>query len=533
MPLISNFTLSHTSLAASIVAVATVFSPVLAPIARADEFVSQANQLYADIKPNLRSDLVLLPTLAKLAPAPASVNTLEKSWLLLSGMTGFDEAAAWAAAPSQQAAIQALLRITQATDYRDGYAFGQPYGADNVPVDLVRARLYTELGDPPTLSAAQIMYLPALNSLGILVNVEISRLLGEGKSTEAASLAVAWMHFARQMMDRQFYVEAVWGQKAFIAGCERLRDVVYIDFNADKKLPVEWLLDNVKRFEDPRGLIGMDRIKFPQADYLGAKQLIARCFPPRGKANPDIFASSMASLGSADQPLRLFSEASRWRNAAAQHRDEIDTSRELDQAFGDFRARWALSPFDPRMLQPTLLSQLDRNGYSLITSTLPPMEQLIRDRQVVRTEISGTMQSLATVAYFDDVRAWPPTVSSVRPKYIKEIQADPFAAPNPRSGLFPFFEYFVPVRDTKDRFGPRETPRPHVANIITTGARPNFSAPIGQDQFVLYSLGSDNAKQWADRVQNTSQLVEGADYLIWPPSLSLYRKHLIDEGKLE
>jgi hypothetical protein len=55
-----------------------------------------------------------------------------------------------------------------------------------------------------------------------------------------------------------------------------------------------------------------------------------------------------------------------------------------------------------------------------------------------------------------------------------------------------------------------------------------FLAKIPRETPILYSVGSDNTRQQARRVQNTTQLVQGADYLIWPPVISLNRQYLRD-----
>src|SRR5262245_29199055 len=53
-----------------------------APAARADDFVTKTNQLYADIAPANRSDVVLLPVLAKMDPPPKSASSIQQSGLL-------------------------------------------------------------------------------------------------------------------------------------------------------------------------------------------------------------------------------------------------------------------------------------------------------------------------------------------------------------------------------------------------------------------------------------------------------------------
>ena len=59
-------------------------------------------------------------------------------------------------------------------------AFGQLYGVEGVDIEMIAAGLYTDLGDPPTLAGARIGYMPMLDRLAILVNVEATRLAAEG-----------------------------------------------------------------------------------------------------------------------------------------------------------------------------------------------------------------------------------------------------------------------------------------------------------------------------------------------------------------
>jgi hypothetical protein len=55
-----------------------------------------------------------------------------------------------------------------------------------------------------------------------------------------------------------------------------------------------------------------------------------------------------------------------------------------------------------------------------------------------------------------------------------------------------------------------------------------FSLTFKNESMVIYSVGSDNANNVVANVQNTPVVVRGADYMVWPPVLSLYRQHLTD-----
>jgi hypothetical protein len=112
---------------------------------------------------------------------------------------------------------------------------------------------------------------------------------------------------------------------------------------------------------------------------------------------------------------------------------------------------------------------------------------------------------------------------------VTQLDADPFN-PNRARGALPPFEFFVPIRDQS--FGPREEPKPHSVSIFMPD-KANFDLKFGQDQFLVYSVGSDGAKNFATKVDNTTAKSPGADYLVWPPIKSLYRQHLIDKGQFK
>jgi hypothetical protein len=496
----------------------------------ADDYVSKANAFYADIKPNLRSDLILLPAVAKLQPIPTALRGVVTPELMFAGGQGWSDAVAWATGASQQEALKALQSVTRKSDPREPIAFGLPYGTDGVPIELIRANAFVELGDPPTLAAAQLQYLPMLDTLAALVNIEATRLASEGKVEEATALLVDWVVFGRQMADRQLFKEAKWGFDQMNIGLERIRDVVYTDFRDKKSLSPEALKQLLTRLDDVRGVLTIDRIKFPRADGLASEQVVSRVFVPRKGPDERVFGTTLASIGAAGRPLRLFAEAARWQAAANGHKDQIDTSAMLDRVFGDFASRWRVDFFDRRQLQPYEFGKMSTSDFAVIAATLPDMSPLIELRQRLRVEAVGTRLSLAILGSTYVRKEFPPTVASVRPSWQVELEKDPFNIDS-ATGKNPM-QYFVPIRDTKARFGAKEEPRPHVINVVAGSGR-NFAIPIGEDQFIIYSLGSDTRKDWAERVQNTVKKVEGADYLIWPPVISLERQNLRQTGEIK
>jgi hypothetical protein len=518
-------------------AAALMHGPLSSP-ARADDFVNRVNSKYADIAPDKRSDVVLLPLLAKLDPPPKAVATIQQAGLLPTGKQGWTEAVAWATGANQKAVIDALATVTKLEDdwqhsnARKPYAFGQPYGAEGVSPDLIRLKMYTELGDPPMLAAAQHLYMPALDRLVCLVNVEATRLAADGKPSDAIDRLIDLIYFAREMCDRQFFVEASWGLLNIARAEERVRDIAYTDLRSDKPaIDKERIHDQLKRLaEDNTAYLDLDRMAFPQGNRVATEQVVARVYIEKNGINEQTFATTMSRLGSTEHPLRLFSEAARWRTVAADQAVWFDARDRTKGVFDDWTMLWGTDWFDRRMKNPTAFSRLDKQKFAAIDASTPDMFELLQLRQVARVEGVGTRLSLALVGVVMTNKVLPPVCQAVRPLWMKVMEADPYNIER-ANGAQPPLEYFVPIRD--QRRTERQQREPHTMEVFTPNGEDNFTVKLFDDVFVLYSWGSDNHRDFAKRVQNTWKTVQGADFLIWPPYLSLYRQHLLDRGDIK
>jgi hypothetical protein len=87
------------------------------------------------------------------------------------------------------------------------------------------------------------------------------------------------------------------------------------------------------------------------------------------------------------------------------------------------------------------------------------------------------------------------------------------------------------MRDTPK--AEREEAKPFEMSVIPFEGGAAIGVRLTDDVFVLYSLGSDANDDFARRIQNGTVGVRGADYLLFPPVLSLYRQNLIDRGDLK
>lgn len=502
------------------------------PTLLGDDFVDRANALYANIPSAKRSDLVLLPLLARMDRAPAGggeqLELLSAAQILTirPGMAAWANHEGWINAPAQRAALDGLRQVARSAE---GMVFAQPYGTQGVAVDLIRAGTYIDLGDPPTLAAADNGTLRKIEDLGLLAYLESARLAGEGKSFEAIELVLDWLSFARQYANRELSSEAREGFSQMVVAISTIRDIAYEDFRSgERKLTSANLLTILDRIRPEKLLI--ERIGFPDVDLIAAEQLVSQVFDSSGQPVAE-FSTRMATMASREYPLRLFAEAAAWDMIAENHKDLLDTKTAVSRSAGDWSSRWALDPFDDRMKEPFHYDRVRQDpSLRVVTVALQDTGALFGLRRIFHTEAVGTRTSLGVLAYYYDFRNFPPLLASVRPRYLPEIEPDPFN-PDRAFGRKPPMSYFVPHGPGYRTLGPRETPEPHVMNIVTP--LHNFRARVDRDEFVIYSTGSDGASGWVERVENTFVYAPNADYLIWPPQISLLRRHLVQIGALK
>lgn len=487
---------------------------------RADD-IADANKKYTGIRPALRSDVVLLPLLAKMDAVPKSVNSLQAAMLLPAGGPGWDEASAWAKAAPQQATLAGLRTATSVQDWRNSYAFGVPYGTNDAEPAMIKAKLYAELGDPPLLAAAKLLYMPALDNLAILVNVEATRLVADKKGKDAAELMIRWVYFARSMCDRVLSKEVRWGFLQTAAGLERVRDVLYTDLKNKPTVTPEDLIVMIKELDDAdaqKGYMDFDRIEFPQGDRFAARQLAGSVYDDAGAINDRVYGPTMSRMSASDRPLRLFGDAGRWAGGSVGQSKKAEVVAKIDGIFGNWTQLWKLSPFDRLLGNPMEYSKLERGKYAVIEATVADLSDLFDLRQVARTELAGTRNSMAVLGVFIERGSWPAGLSGVAPRFLSVSDADPFN-PDRANGKKPPMEYAVP--------GERGTAAVYEMKVVPAlGA--NFDVRLQSDTFLLYSVGGNAKKDTGKQMQNTAAKADLADYLIWPPRVSLTRQSLPD-----
>lgn len=489
--------------------------------------VTRANAGYASVPESRRSDLILLPAIAAMDEAPVGADDRLSAMLIDPSSSLWPDFEAWAMAPAQRAALEALRQVTATKDPRRAMSFAQPYGA-GVGREMIQSRLYTALGDPPLLAGAQFHYLDGIEQLDRLVHIEATRLGASGDTAGSIDLLVRSVYLGRQLVDRAFAAEVIVGFEMMISSLERIRDVAYVDFQDQRTLGASEIEKTIAALDGAsNAYLNSGRIPFPTGNKLAAQQLWELLYEPRGSVRVN-FATTMARLRTADRPLRLFAEASRFESSGDAQADWFQTRDMIDTVFDSWSARWTLNPFDRQLSLPYAYDDLNKREYQVIAASTTDLSVLYGLRRVFETEVVGTRAAFALLGYYYSLREFPPAISAVRPRWLSDIEADPFN-PTRAAGRLPAMEFFVPLRDSYVA-SERDVRQPHRMNVYSPGGE-NFSIMLRDDQFVLYSVGRDGMKNLAEDVSIDPDAVTG-DYLIWPPMYSLYRTHLRETNRL-
>jgi hypothetical protein len=495
--------------------------------AGADEFLDKANAPYVNVAEAQRSDVILLPLLAALEAPPAAYKTQADAAMFASDGPGWAEASEWTQKPAQKALLEQLPKLTSETNRAKAFAFAQPYGVAGVSTELIAKEMYTELGEPPLLSAARHLYMPSFERAGILVHVEASRLNSTGNANGAVTLLTDWLFICRQMADRQMYREKRWAMDSMKLALQRISDVVHADLRSSKRsMEYGKIKGMVNRLRDERGFLALDRIRLPEGEFFAKDQLVKSVMNASGAPDSASFGPTLARSSASERPLRLFSASAFWDNVRPIHGNLRETRDLLRAVQGDWTRRWDV-PFTDRILVGATDYRrrvATTSKFAALQSGLSDIESLFPLRQELRSELAGARMALGAYGFFLQNRSMPGKLSAMRPAFIEGIDRDPF------SGRRGDVEFFVPMRDTpKDAEG---NPKPHEIDIFPEAPMARFRVRLGEDVFVIYSVGPDDDRGNALYATQMMQGVPG-DYLLFPPVIALKRQRLLETGQLK
>ncbi len=513
--------------------IAAAAGSLLAPLARADEFTDRVNKLVSDpdhpISDKVRTDVVLLPLLAAMDKPPAVLRSQDRAALLGSEGPGWTECAEWAQKPAQKAIIEALDKVTKEEDRLKAFAFAQPYGVDSkdVDVNLIAKGMYTDLGEPPLVGAARHLYMPAMENAGILAHVEASRLTAAGDASGAMKVMVDWLFVCRQMADRPMILEKKWAMESMLVALERVRDIVYQDLIAEKHTTDPTSLRKVNdRLKERKGFLQLDKIRLPEGDFIGREQLVRKIMGPNNEPSEATFAPMMARASATQRPLKIFSAAAYWETARAGHAGERETLKMLKGIHDDWARRWELPVFDKYVATATDYRKFVQTTtkFAALNEVFNDMDILLALRQQLRVELGGTRMCIGPYAYMLRQKHMPTNLAATRPEFIDAVDKDPYSA----KGFD--LQFFVPMRDTKkDNLG---QPKPYSISLYPAAPNPEFKRDLNDTVYVIYSVGPDGASDMASLATQTRTGVKG-DYLLFPPTMSLFRQRFVEKGELK
>ncbi len=165
--------------------------------------------------------------------------------------------------------------------------------------------------------------------------------------------------------------------------------------------------------------------------------------------------------------------------------------------------------------------------------SVPDMRPMFTDAmQIAKVEIGGTRTCLALAAQWINTGNMPTNIALIRPRWVDKLDTDFFDASRLR-GNQPRFYFTIPMTDRRG-LRPGETPKPMDMEILVPDS-PNVSVPAARRSVRCCTRSGPIRRPGVvgRRVQNTAQKVENADYLIWPPVISLYRQNLVELGDLK
>ncbi len=486
-----------------------------------DQYLDAINKRVREVADDLRSDKILLPVFAKMQPPPADVLAplvAGPAWELIDPSSPrWAAAKAWVEAAPQQDALKALAAATDKA--KPGLAFAIRYGAADSR-DAVMLGMHVELGEDATISAAQELYVPRAEWMQMLANIEATRLQADAKPAEAMAVMVNLMYFGRQLCDRELAAEMRLGYGLVASSLERIRDIAFMDCNGPRKLTADDIKGVIERVQENKGL-WLARLRFPEGDRIGIEQLISRAYGTTELADPHRVGPMMAKIAAKDHPLMIFNEAARWSAVATGLSTRTAASKTLSEVYADWMSRWSVDYFNPQMKQIFAFERLPK-GSSPIVGLLGDLKDIYDRRQVLWVESVGTRAALGMLGYFYSNKAFARMVTSASPLWL-EKEGDPYNPEGRNRGGIQTLQYFRPGVDTNGQT--------HDMTVVP-GTGENFLAPLKDDVWVLYSVGSDQQANFAKIVQNTAQRVTNADYIIWPPMASLIRKNLKDTNRL-
>lgn len=473
-----------------LLAVAAVCSPrpAMAEDQAVRELLRTLNALpMVDISERSRSYEMLFDALLDLTEPPTPVG----SWFNLNtihpGMRNWDEVRNWAEANAHMA--EAILN----TEKERTIEIGLPYGRDNVKDAYRRAGLYADIGSDGSLHTIRFPYLTGFDRIAAYATAEIYGRMEDGQIEEALDLSVATFFVLRQLCNREFHDEKMYGIVLLTHMLENMRDMFYLyrdEISAEqfRRLAVT---------EIPFLRVDRSRLLMPEGDRTVAESILHQVFDNRGIADRYEFPRMFAALQARTEPLTRFGAYRRWQLIAEVH-DSLESSLErLQLVYDDWWRRWRVQEYDPILAVTTEFSRLNPIRHAAVVHTIRDIQHLFDARRELMLAANGTAVAAGVCSYYRTHGAFPADQRRLYAAHVrKSSDIDPY------DQRFDHLLYlFVNSR--------REIDTPYGRIWVDPG--------IG----IIYSRGQNHAD---DRARFHTNDGSQGDIVIWPPTKALMRE---------
>lgn len=315
---------------------------------------------------------------------------------LTPGSERYTDILSWAGEPSQQAAVEILLKkASGGIDVTDRKSFGLPYGTEDIQgvSDEMVTYDFVAYVDPDTLWKADFAYMPAIDDLASLLHAESYRRADKGDFEGAISALMGSCKIYRQMCDRAYYNEVEW---AFHRLSDRAADIRTFLWHFRDTITS----DHCKTFCKELTRLNLDLIALPRAERIIGEQLVDQLYGSDNQPKTKEFASTMAAVQSQADPLARFEKAALWNFMVVQQAPKDEVRGKIVGLDNDWNRRWKLRPYDPQLATlRTVLEETDPTKFGLPIAVLGNYQELFELRFFLRTQVHGSIAASGLLAW--------------------------------------------------------------------------------------------------------------------------------------
>jgi hypothetical protein len=426
-----------------------------------------------------KSYRLLFDAYLELTPPPMEVGEDFNQTTIYSEMDQWQAVSDWSESNPHMA--EAILTC------RTRNILGMPYGLKDLDQKYQDADLVAAVGAGETLDPLDFPYLQAMDVIAAYATAELVRLLEAGEIQAALDLAVANNWVLRQLCDRQFLDEKLFGMQMLIEALVNMRDVFWAyrdEISVEQFRELGW-------YDVPELRPDRNRLHIPEGDRVVAEALLNLVFDERSGADPEKFAAAFAAIQSAEAPLTRFGAARRWRMIAMVH-DSLEASQErLTLIYDDWWRRWRVQSHDEILDVETQFARTNPVRYAAVIYSMQDIADAFTLRNQLVTAVNGTAMAAGLCAYKRRYGVYPDDKEKIYGQYVRKTFSD----------IDPYDPEYGPLH----------------YRLLTSGE--SVDTPDGRLRFedgdcLLYSIARN---QTDERGREHTNDASDGDLVLWPP----------------